>query len=482
VTSALPARTGSAVRWRSVQLIGVNALYFLRLVILAKLLAPEAFGTIAVANVAIGVVMKLSNIGIIPALTYRGAANDAERDAAWTAALLRASCVTVILVIAGPWVASWFRVPEAGPIIQVLVLRTMLDGAISIGLVQLTRDLQFRRIALMYLAAALVDLIVAVSLAELAGVWALVWGALAGAACTLIASYVVAPHRPKLNFDIGSIATLARYGRWVLLTGIVALVGSSLTQLGISRSMGPATLGIYFLATKIAFLVSEAVAQVAASVAFPMFSSMRGDHERIAEAFRTLLSGQLLLVLPIYALLIVLAPAVESALGDQWTGIATLLRILALASIVGAFGDILSPMLMGTGRPQLVLALEVVQTGVLLILLLPLISHFGVVGAALAWFLGNAAAFGLSLMLFRREMPAHKAWAPRRVSAALLASAIASALSAVVVLQLGDGLTGLIAAAAAGLILAVATLAVLDRVMDLRLREFVWIVRAGGNS
>src|SRR5678815_164030 len=101
--SAIPARAVTAARWRALQLAGVNLLFFVRLLILARLLAPDAFGTIAVANVAIGVIMKLSNIGIIPALTYRGAANDAERDAAWTASLLRAVGVTIVLVLAGPW-------------------------------------------------------------------------------------------------------------------------------------------------------------------------------------------------------------------------------------------------------------------------------------------------------------------------------------------------------------------------------------------
>ena len=50
--SAIPARAVTAARWRALQLAGVNLLFFVRLLILARLLAPDAFGTIAVANVA----------------------------------------------------------------------------------------------------------------------------------------------------------------------------------------------------------------------------------------------------------------------------------------------------------------------------------------------------------------------------------------------------------------------------------------------
>jgi O-antigen/teichoic acid export membrane protein len=475
--SAIPARAVTAARWRALQLAGVNILFFLRLLILARLLAPDAFGTIAVANVAIGVIMKLSNVGIIPALTYRGAASDAERDAAWTASLLRAIGVTIVLVLAGPWIAQVFRVPAAASILQVLALRTILDAAVSIGLVQLTRELRLRRIALMYISSAVVDLVVAVSLARVVGVWALVLGSLAGAAFTLVASYAVAPHRPRLHLHLASIAPLARYGRWVLLTGIIALAGTTLTQMALSRNLGAAALGVYFLATKIAFIPTEGLAQILGNVAFPMFATMRDDRGRIAEAFRTLVSGQLLLIVPLYALVFVLAKDFEVALGNHWAGIAPVLQILAVAAIVGTFGDVIHPLLMGTGRPHAVVVIELVQTGILLLVLLPLIDAFGIGGAALAWLVGNSAAFVLCLVLFRRYMPGERPWWTLQVTAAVLASA-AGAMLAAFVARAMTGIPALIVAATAGLLVVIALLMSLDRVLGLRFGELLRLLRA----
>jgi O-antigen/teichoic acid export membrane protein len=474
--SAIPARAVTAARWRALQLAGVNLLFFVRLLILARLLAPDAFGTIAVANVAIGVIMKLSNIGIIPALTYRGAANDAERDAAWTASLLRAVGVTIVLVLAGPWIAQLFRVPEAAAIVQVLALRTVLDAAVSIGLVQLTRELQLRRIALMYLASAVVDLVVAVSLARVVGVWALVFGSLAGAAFTLVASYAVAPHRPRLHLHFASIAPLARYGRWVLLTGVIALAGTTLTQMALSRNLGAAALGVYFMATKIAFIPIEGLAQILGNVAFPMFATMR-ERDRIAEAFRTLVSGQLMLIVPIYCLVFVLANGFEAALGAHWIGIAPALQILAVAAIVGTFGDVIHPLLMGTGRPHAVLAIELVQTCILLVALLPLIDSFGIAGAALAWLVGNSAAFVLSLVLFRRYVPGERPWWTMQITAAVLASAAGSVFAALVA-RMMTGIPALVAAAAVGLLVVAGLMLFLDRVLALRLGELLRLLRA----
>ena len=44
VTGASARQAGTAMRWRAIQLGGVQAVYFLRLLVLAQLLAPDAFG------------------------------------------------------------------------------------------------------------------------------------------------------------------------------------------------------------------------------------------------------------------------------------------------------------------------------------------------------------------------------------------------------------------------------------------------------
>ena len=70
------------MRWRAVQLGGVQAIYFVRLLILARLLAPNAFGLVAIAMVVIGIVARVTDVGMIPALVQRGAATFREFDAA----------------------------------------------------------------------------------------------------------------------------------------------------------------------------------------------------------------------------------------------------------------------------------------------------------------------------------------------------------------------------------------------------------------
>jgi O-antigen/teichoic acid export membrane protein len=259
MTFELSSRAGTAMRWRAAQLAGIQAIYFVRLLILARLLAPDAFGLLAIATVALGVMLQLSDVGMIPALLQRRDATVEHYNAAWTVGLLRASLVAALLICAAPTGARLFGEPRATPIIQALALRPIIEAAASIGVARLTRELRYRDLAFMYVPGAMIDMVTAITMAPSLGVWALVAGALAGATTTTLLSYAFAPHRPGFVFRTEAIAPLVRFGRWVMLTGAVGLIGSTMLQVVLSRRLGAGALGQYFLASKVAGLPFSAV-------------------------------------------------------------------------------------------------------------------------------------------------------------------------------------------------------------------------------
>ncbi len=476
MSGAATIRAGSAMRWRAIQLAGVQGVYFLRLIVLAQLLAPDAFGLVAIGIVAIGAVLRVSDLGTVPALVQRPAPTLDEFDGAWTVGLVRAAAVAAVLfAFAGP-IAALFGEPNAAPIIRALGLRPLIEAAGSIGVARLTRDMSFQRLAMIAVPAAVTDFVVAVATAPWLSVWALVAGALAGSIATLILSYVAAPHRVRLMFRFAAIAPLIRYGRWVLATGIVALLGNLLTQLGVSRLEGAAALGLYFLATRVAFLPIDAMTAVIASVALPLFAKLRDDAVSTVATFRTLLTGQAVVLLPGYALVFVLAPALEAALGERWTGTAGVIRILAVSAVTGLLGEIVTPLLMGRGRADRVFRLEVVQTVVQVAVLWPLVGAFGVRGAALAWLAGNVAAMLVTIAWLRSLVPGGLALQPQPLLATL-AAAGAAAAAGVAGAAAVPGLVGLLLGAVLGVAAAVVVLVGLDRWLSLHLWELARWVR-----
>jgi hypothetical protein len=84
MTDGLSQRAGSAVRWRTAQLVGVNGIFLIRVLVLARILAPDAFGLLAIALVPIGVLLQASETGMLPALVHSEAPERRHYDVAWT--------------------------------------------------------------------------------------------------------------------------------------------------------------------------------------------------------------------------------------------------------------------------------------------------------------------------------------------------------------------------------------------------------------
>ncbi|MDW7710964.1 MAG: oligosaccharide flippase family protein [Deferrisomatales bacterium] len=465
MTPSISRRAGAAMGWQAAQFACTQAIYFLRLLILARLLAPDDFGLLAIATVALGVLLGLSELGMVSAVVQRPEVTEDHYDVAWTVGVLRGAAVAGCLALAAPGVARLFGEPGAAPIVAALALRPAIEALASIEIARLTKELRFRELSAIRVPPAVVDIAVAVVLAPRFGVWALVAGAIAHAVATVILSYAVTPRRPRFLLRAEAAAGLLRYGRWVLLSGVVGLAASSTSQAVISSVLGAAGLGVYFLAYKVAFFPSNVAGAVVGTVAFPLYAQ-DPKGESGANVFRALLTGQAVVVLPAYALVITLAPELESVLGPRWAGTAPVIRILAATSAIGLFGESVLPLLMGRGRPNQVLVIESVQSGVWLAGLWPLVHGLGVPGAAVAWLLGASAGQVIAYAYLRRAAARPLRGLAARLGAVTVASIGGGGAAALVVTAFG-GVGGLVVSALTGGGAALLLLHGLDRRFDL---------------
>jgi PST family polysaccharide transporter/lipopolysaccharide exporter len=387
--------------------MAVKLLFLARTPILARLLSPDDFGLLAIGLVALDILMRITELGMIPALVQKDRPERLHYDVAWSVGVARATIIAVCVYLAAPYIAGMFGEPRATPIIQVLGLRPLLLSLASIAVADFTRNLEFRPLAVLQLSDMGIDAIVSIALAPFIGVWALVAGAVAGPLIRLVLSYAIAPYRPRLAFDRGAAASLVRFGRWIFVSGLVGLAGRFVLQAVISRELGTVELGLYYLAARIAYTTTEVSAELLGAVAFPWFSRLQGDRGEAERTFRGMLQGIAVILIPVSGLLIALAPSiVADILGPQWLGAGPVMQVMVVATMLGAFGDALPPLLRGLGQPQKVALLDLVQNGLLAALVFEAAHAFGLVGAAAAWIPATVATQVVAYFMLRKEFDA----------------------------------------------------------------------------
>jgi lipopolysaccharide exporter len=464
-------KTGSALFWKAIQFAGVKIIFFLRLLVLARLLLPEDFGLLAIAVSSIGFLLSLTDLGMTQALVQSTDVDEIQYNTAWTVGVIRGLVVSGSVLIAAPLIAQLFAEPRAINIIRVISLQPLLDSAASIKVADLTRGLNFRALAILRLLAAVANTVVSIALADTFGVWALVAGALSGSLSYLMMSYLFAPHRPRLSFNRTAGWSLIQFGRWIFLTGLIAMAGSYVLRVVISRQLGASELGLYFLAAQLAFMPLEVASEMVGSVAFPLFARLQTDLQQVTRVFRAILTGVSALLFPACTLMIVVTPSlVQEVLGPRWEGTVSVIRLLALVSMLGIFGEVAVPILNGVGQPYKVTVLEIVQSTLIIIFVWTLSGRYGLVGAALAWLPAITASQIFSFIFLRQIL-----WEPfAKLGAPMLMITVSSGVGAAVALfvdRIVPGLPGLALAIILAVTIIGGMLWVSDRRLALGLRE-----------
>jgi O-antigen/teichoic acid export membrane protein len=164
------------------------------------------------------------------------------------------------------------------------------------------------------------------------------------------------------------------------------MLGNFGLRIIISRQIGADGLGLYFLATSLAFLPSEVASEVVGTVAFPLFARLQTSLQQAIRAFQAILTGLMALLYPICALIIVLSPIlVKDVLGEKWNGTVALIQLLTLVTMIGLLGDATIPLVKGFGQSYRATQIELVQSTSLIVMIWFFTNQYGVVGAALAW-------------------------------------------------------------------------------------------------
>lgn len=486
--TSLAHRAGGALLWRGLAMGGENIIFLVRLVVLARLLMPEDFGLVAIGLVALAIAMSLTEFGIVAALIQQPAADKRHLDTAWTINVIRGAVITIFLFIAAPWIAQAFGDARATDIIRALALTALLHSVASIEVARLNRELQFRGLAAIGLSGAVANTLVAVVLASSHGVWALVWGALAGAMVHALVSYFVAPYRPALCLSDQATARLVRFGRWIFLVSLLSIAGDAIVRWMIAVQLSVVELGIYFMAARLAFLPTQLLYGLVSTIAFPVYSHLQEDPAKAVVAFRGLLVSVAALLVPAGLVFAWLAPEiVEHLLGDQWHGAAVVMQLLILSSVIGLLGEGIIPVLKGIGRPAGFAAMESVQVIVFVLVGWPLIAEFGLVGAGMALVAGVFCSQFLAVYYAREVFVRPFAGLAAPMAAIIAASLLATLVAALTVAAL-PGLAGLIVSVALAVVTAATVTLLLDRSFGLGIAQTVigpfpglrtWFARIG---
>jgi O-antigen/teichoic acid export membrane protein len=363
----------------------------LKMVLLARLLAPHDFGLMAVAISFLSGFEYFTQTGLTSALIQKPGEIQSYLNTVWTLQMIRGAVVAGGLCLAAPVGAWFFDSQEVIPVLRAIALVSFIRGFGNPAVIYLRKELDFRRDVLWRQGGVGVSLFVAILLAFLwRNVWALVISAIAGAlAETALSFWVKRFNSPCLELQWKKAQELTRFGKWIFWSNVVTYISLYADTWVVGRFLGTGNLGYYQMAQQLGSTPTSQVGMHVAGVTFPAFSKLQNPGE-LRSAFLRSLRLVYLIVLPVGCFVSVFAaPVVRVFLGPQWIGLVPALRILSWVGVLVAIGGVTGPLLQAIGKPNLVVLALLLKIGVLLATFYPCLREWGVAGVAFSMLLAG---------------------------------------------------------------------------------------------
>lgn len=373
----------SNLLWRLAERIGAKGVEFIVSIVLARLLEPELFGTIALVTVFTTILQVFVDSGLGNALIQKKDADDTDFSTVFYFNIVFCLLLYLLLFLAAPLIARFYRNTALIPIIRVLGITVLISGVKNVQQAFVSRNMLFRRFFYATLGGTIGAAVIGIALAKLGfGVWALVAQQIFNVAMDTVILWITVKWRPKRLFSWQRLKTLYAFGWRLLASSLLETAYNDLRQLIIGRLYTASDLAFYNRAKQFPQFITANINTSINSVLFPAMSSVQDEREKVKAMTRRAIKTSTYLMAPLMVGLAVCSQQIiRIVLTEKWLPAAPYMVIFCITQTFLPIHTANLNAIKAMGRSDLYLKLEIIKKVVGMALLLSTM-WFGVMAMA----------------------------------------------------------------------------------------------------
>jgi len=262
----------------------------------------------------------------------------------------------VLSVLLAQVIAAAFGRPEVADFLYCLAVIYPILGISALYVDVLRRSMSFGALALRSVLSVGTAAVLAIVLVRKGfGVWSLVAFHIWWRTCELVILLIVTDWRPRLRFSIVRLHEVAHYGFRAMGLKLIGYLSGNFDRVLVGLFLGPASLGIYMMGSRIVDAFNMALTQVFTNVSLTVFSRLQSHTRIFRRAFSNATRLSNLVGLPIFVGLAVVAePLVRTVLKPEWAPLVPILQIFCFAKSLGTVTTIQGSALRALGKINMV--------------------------------------------------------------------------------------------------------------------------------
>ena len=368
--------------------LGVN-------ILLARLLLPEIFGTVALINIFNNVLQVFINCGLGESLIQKKDADDLDFSSVFYFYLLACTLLYIGMFFAAPAIAEFYENTELVSLIRVLSLTLIFSAVKNIQQAYVSRHMLFKRFFFASLAGTVFAAAAALILAYKGfGPWALVALQLLDTLIDSAVLWVTVKWRPKLSFSFERLKTLLSFGSKLLVYELLEKIYENIRSLIIGKIYSPSDLAFFEKGKRYPVTVYSNVITTLNSVLFPVLSREQDNTQKLKELLKRTIRTSTYVMAPLLLGLAACAdPAVRIILTEKWVPCVPYLRLFCVIILIQSINSLYIVTIKSLGLGNTLLQINVIEKTFSLIVIF---MTMNISVEAIAWGMIGSSVFNVA--------------------------------------------------------------------------------------
>lgn len=373
--------------------------------LLARFLAPEEYGLVAMMSVFLVLGQTLMDSGFTQALIRKKNVTQVDYSTVFYANIALGLISYTLLFVLAPLVAQFYDNSVLIPLIRVASLAIIISSFQTVQAVHFTRMMNFKVQVQTGLPANLLSGILAIYMAYVGfGVWALVSQMLCGAFLKTVFIWRMQKWWPSWQFDKAVLKDMYSFGYKLFFSSVLDTVFANIYVIIIAKMFTASIIGLYFFANKIRELVIYQLVISIQSVTYPALSTMQQDDVRLKSAYKKVIVVVSFILFPVILFFAVLVdPLFHMLLPSKWLPAVPYLQLMCIASVLYPLHAINLNILKVRGRSDLFLYIEILKK-IMIGFILLMSVRYGIHGILIGQIVSSVLAYVPNSYFSKKEL------------------------------------------------------------------------------
>ncbi len=369
--------------WRFLERCGAQGVTLIVSIVLARLLNPDIYGTVALVTVFTTIMQIFVDSGMGNALIQKKDADDLDFSSVFYFNMIMCSVLYLIMFFIAPFIASFYKIPELTAVVRVLSLILIISGVKNVQQAYVSRHLMFKRFFFATLGGTIGAAIIGILMAYFGfGVWALVAQMLFNTIIDTLILWITVKWRPKKMFSIQRLKSLFSYGWKLLVSALLDTVYNNIRQLIIGKIYTKSDLAYYNNGKKYPEYLVSNINTAIDSVLLPTMSNEQNHPERVKSMTRRAIKTATFIIMPLMVGFAVCSKQLVSLiLTDKWLPAVPFMRVFCISFAFYPIHTANLNAIKAMGRSDLFLKLEIIKKSIGVVTIIVAVK-FGVMAMA----------------------------------------------------------------------------------------------------